>query len=64
MAKHEIVIDVDLDGIIESEVFGIIGSGCEIESKWLEVLGTKKVHKKTKDAGKTRKQLINVRGGS
>jgi len=64
MAKHEIVVDIDLGGIVESEVFGIIGDGCEIETKWLDTIGQQTMHKRKRDKGKTKKQLINVRGGS
>ena len=59
MAKHTIEIDIELDGIIKSEVHGILGSSCELESKWLESLGETLEHKPTKEAYKQKPIQIN-----
>jgi len=50
MAKHTIEIEIGEDGIIRSEVHGILGTACETECKWLDSLGTVLEHKPTKDA--------------
>ena len=56
--RHTIEIDINLGGQIESEVHGILGSGCEQECKWLDLLGNVEVHKSTKDKGKTEKVAL------
>jgi len=58
MAKHEIEIEIDLGGIIKSEVHGILGTGCELECKWLDSLGKLVEHRKTADAGKAKKVVL------
>jgi len=55
MAKHVIEISIKPGGIIESEVLGILGSACEVESQWLDQLGTIKEHRKTRDSEKVQK---------
>jgi hypothetical protein len=58
MAKHVIEIEIEPGGIITSEVFGIVGSGCEEASKWIDRLGKLLDHKKTADSGKVRKTIL------
>lgn len=58
MAKHTIEIEILPGGIIQSEVHGILGSGCEAECKWIDQLGRILEYKKTSDAGKTRKVAL------
>ncbi len=58
MAKHTIEIVIDENGIITSEVHGILGSGCDTECKWLDELGKVLEHRKTKDASKTKKVIL------
>lgn len=58
MAKHEIDIEIEPGGIVKSEVHGILGSGCEQECKWLDSLGNLVEHRRTSDAGKTKKVAL------
>lgn len=58
MAKHTIEIEIEPGGTVKSEVHGILGSGCEDECRWLDQLGKILEHKKTSDAGKTKKVAL------
>jgi len=58
MAQHTIDVDIELGGIMKSEVHGILGSGCDKECKWIDNLGAILEHKKTKDRDKTEKVAL------
>jgi len=58
MAKHTIEVTIEPGGVVTSEVHGILGSGCEVECKWIDELGELVEHRKTNDSGKTRKVAL------
>ncbi len=58
MAKHTIEVEIELGGVIQSEVHGLLGSGCEVECKWIDDLGKLVEHRKTKDRDRTKKVAL------
>ena len=56
--KHEIEIEIGLDGKISSTVKGIEGASCSEISKWLDQLGEVIEDRKTDDWYKQTKQNL------